>query len=234
MNLLPEEKLIWSAVVANSRMNRARKASGINSYEKEFKFKPEEYLEKKINENGKASWVDLCCGEGNALIQTAEYFQKKKLQDKIELTGIDLLDSFNPAGKNFNFLQFESMSVVDWNPNEKYDLITSVHGISYLGDKLKFLEIALGALNKDGLFIANLDLSNIKVANSTSDQVLKTLFKNNGIEYNAKTRILKRVGPVKFKTGLIYLGADDTTGPNYSGQEAVTSHYAIKNTMERG
>jgi len=45
MKLLAEKDLIWSPIVANSRMNRARKSSGVNSYEKEFKFKPENFLE---------------------------------------------------------------------------------------------------------------------------------------------------------------------------------------------
>ncbi len=45
MKLLTESELIWSPIVANNRMNRKRRASGINSYEKELKFKPETFLD---------------------------------------------------------------------------------------------------------------------------------------------------------------------------------------------
>lgn len=34
-------------------------------------------------------------------------------------------------------------------------------------------------------------------------------------------------GPASVRFGLRYLGADDASGPNYSGQPAVTSHYAL-------
>jgi hypothetical protein len=57
MQLLPEEKLVCSPVVANSRMNRSRNASGINSYEKEFLFKPEDYLLSTVKSKGR--WLDL-------------------------------------------------------------------------------------------------------------------------------------------------------------------------------
>ena len=35
-------------------------------------------------------------------------------------------------------------------------------------------------------------------------------------------------GPAEIDFDLLYLGADDTSGPNYSGQDAVTSHYSEK------
>lgn len=52
MKLLSEKELIWSTVVANSTMNRARNASGLNSYEKEFRSKPEQFLYKHIEQFG--------------------------------------------------------------------------------------------------------------------------------------------------------------------------------------
>jgi hypothetical protein len=55
MQLLPEEKMVWSPVGANSRMNRSRNASGINSYEKEFLFNPEDYLLSTIKSKGNAT-----------------------------------------------------------------------------------------------------------------------------------------------------------------------------------
>lgn len=69
MKLLTENELIWSDVVANNRMNRKRSASGVNSYEKDLKFKPEKYLNDWLKQQGHVKWLDLCCGEGNALLQ---------------------------------------------------------------------------------------------------------------------------------------------------------------------
>jgi hypothetical protein len=129
MKLIPENKLIWSPVVANSRMNRERNASGINSYEQEFKFKPEEFLEERIVRFGKASWLDLCCGYGKAMNQVAEYFIRKSLQNSIRFTGVDLVADFIEPALPKPFLVFEAGSVTDFEAKTKYDLITSVHGI---------------------------------------------------------------------------------------------------------
>ncbi|MGC4103095.1 methyltransferase domain-containing protein [Ferruginibacter sp.] len=223
--LLPEDKLIWSPVVANSRMNRQRNASGINSYEQEFNFKPEDFLASRIKSNGNTSWLDLCCGEGNALVQIAAYFYDKGLEQKIHLKGVDLLDTFPNINEKFSCISFETAAVVNYVPRQKYDLITCVHGIHYLGDKLKFLENAINALSSDGVFIGNLDLNNIIINNKNSGQWLSDFFKRSGITYNNKSRIIKKEGAAVVNFGLHYIGADDTSGPNYTGQEAVTSYY---------
>lgn len=228
MELLPEDKLVWSPVVANSRMNRERNASGINSYEQEFKFRPETFLESKIKESGQSSWLDLCCGQGKALQQTASYFYKRGIQENIALKGIDLLDSFPDPEKEITCLAFESKSVVDYVPDYKYDLITCVHGIHYLGDKLKVIETAINALKPGGMLIANLDINNVIIKGTDSNRFLKSFFKKNQISYNSRIKVLKRVGPANIKFNLTYLGADDTAGPNYTGQEAIDSYYAIK------
>jgi len=220
MSLLDEKTLIWSAVVANSSMNRDRKASGINSYEKEFKFTPAAFLEKKVKENGKASWLDLCCGSGFALIQTNTELTNMGLRQQVVLKGIDLLDTF-PAGAPGIF---EVTSVVDWQPDQAYDLVTCSHGLHYLGDKLKVIAMACSALTTNGLFIAHLDLQNIVVPGEFS---LKKLFAAHGIQYRSPARIISRTGTLAFHTGLQYLGADDQAGPNYTGQGAVTSHYNL-------
>src|ERR1700761_5688704 len=96
MKLLTEKELIWSAVVANNRMNRKRKASGVNSYERELKFGPEQYLNEVMVHSGQAKWLDLCCGEANALFQYAEDLAGRDSQEKAVLEGIDLVDDFRP------------------------------------------------------------------------------------------------------------------------------------------
>ncbi len=227
MKLLPEDKLVWSPIVVNSRMNRERNSSGINSYEQEFKFKPEEFLSSKIKEFGHTAWLDLCCGHGNALIQTANYFNKLGQQDLIKLKGIDLVDTFQIIAPDIKCVKFVSESLIDWKPDQLYDLITCVHGLHYLGDKLKVIENGIRALNPFGLFIANIDLSNIVIQGKSTKSYLKDLFEQHCLAYNSRRKVLERVGNADVKFNLNYLGADDNYGPNYTGQDSVTSYYAF-------
>ena len=227
MTLLPEDRLIWSPIVVNSRMNRERNSSGINSYEQEFKFKPEEYLASKIKEFGQASWLDLCCGHGKALIQTAEYFDKLDQQNVVTLKGIDLVDTFPTVDKNITCIELKSESLITWTPDQTYDLITCVHGLHYLGDKLKVIESSINALKPSGLFVANLDLGNIVLQGAKTNVYLKNSFKKYGVDYNSRTRVLKHIGGIAINFNLKYLGADDKYGPNYTGQDSVTSYYSV-------
>jgi trans-aconitate methyltransferase len=227
MRLLSDNELIWSAVVVNNRMNRERKASGINSYEKEFSFKPEAYIESLMTDKRPVAWLDLCCGKGNALKQAAEYFDSKQKQDRVFLHGIDLLDDFCTVGKNITCLHFETVPLTAWRPSRRYDLITCSHGLHYIGDKLRVIETAVASLTKNGFFIAHLDLDNISIANKKSSPFLKSLFKKVLVDYNSRKKILKAAGAAILSFDLMYIGADDTSGPNYTGQEAVTSYYEI-------
>ncbi|MBO9732872.1 MAG: class I SAM-dependent methyltransferase [Chitinophaga sp.] len=222
MLLLSEKDLVWSAVVANCSMNRDRNASGINSYEREFKLVPARFLEEIVQENGFASWLDLCCGSGLALAQTYDVLAQKGLQQQVYLKGIDLLDTFPPMMENTPGISFEVTSVVGWQPDRSYDLITCSHGLHYLGDKLQVIAMACKALTPNGYFIAHLDIKNISIPAPVS---LKQLFTTQGLAYNARTHLLTCKGPRNFKAGLTYLGADDQAGPNYTGQGAVNSHY---------
>ncbi|MBW8684626.1 methyltransferase domain-containing protein [Chitinophaga rhizophila] len=229
MELLSEGSLIWSAVVANTRMNRERNASGINSYEQEFRFRPQDILLEYIQQQGHVSWLDVCCGQGKALIQAADYLASRHLQGQALLFGIDLIDSFLPVPGNITCLTFDIQSAVDWQPKQCYDLITCVHGIHYVGDKLKVLSHIFTALSGNGRFYCNLDLQNVHIQGQKADY-LKQLFRKHHIDYNSRTKILSCQGPRMIDFGVTYLGADDQTGPNYTGQEAVTSHYVTSQT----
>lgn len=228
MKLLSENELVWSWVVANSKMNRKRNASGVNSYEKELKIKPEIFLEEYIRRFDSVKWLDICCGEGKALIQAAEYLATKGLQDKAILRGIDLVDAFQPIPSSITCIEFEVRSIVDWESTEQYDLITSVHGIHYIGDKLKVLSAILEKVNEQGVFIANLDLSNIHFLNGDADKHLKEIFKQNNIQYNSRTRLLTCKGPRQINFNVTYKGANDEVGPNYTGQDSVCSVYELR------
>jgi ubiquinone/menaquinone biosynthesis C-methylase UbiE len=174
MQLQSEHKLILSPTVANSRMNRARKASGVNSYEQDIFFKPEEYLQNIIAKDKSASWLDLCCGEGNALLQVYEYFSNTDQLDKIKLTGIDLIecDKFLP-----DQIKIYIGPVLDFNSSEKFDLITCIHGLHYVGDKLEAISKASTLLTTDGLFIANLDFNDFAIENTNTTAFLNAQLK---------------------------------------------------------
>jgi trans-aconitate methyltransferase len=225
MGLLQENELVWSPIVANTRMNRSRQASGVNSYEKEFKFAPERFLLDRINKNGSCSWLDICCGEGRALKQTFDYLVKLGLADSAVLHGVDILETSSKT--NSTGVTIFSESAVSWTPKEHYDLITCSHGLHYIGDKLRVVEKALGSLKSDGELYAHLDLSNIVIERAESSNLLKLKFKESGLGYNQRTKLLTRRGNADISFGLLYQGADDKAGPNYTGQDSITPHYKI-------
>lgn len=225
MKLLTEKELIWSDVVANNRMNRKRKASGINSYEKELNFKPESYLDTCREKKGHAKWLDLCCGEGNALLQYANELANKDHQERATLKGIDLVDEFQQIPTHITCLQFKVQSLTDWVPDDRYDLITCVHGLHYVGDKLKVLTEIMRALADDGIFLANLDVKSITVEGDAN--YLKNLFKENNIEYNSRRKIITCKGPRQIAIKYPYKGANDKAGANYTGQDAIDSYYGV-------
>jgi hypothetical protein len=76
-----DEELERSSVVANNAMNRERGLDGVNSYARDLGFHPL----KVLPPNG--SWLDLCCGRGNALIEAAQ-------RRTGNLVGVDLVDFF--------------------------------------------------------------------------------------------------------------------------------------------
>lgn len=227
MPFLSEAELLWSPVVANSSMNCSRQASGVNSYARELRVDPARFLADVAGRNGTAAWLDLCCGEGRALLQTAADVHAQGQQHRFRLLGVDLLDAFRPLPPELRCIRFEAASVVAWQAPQPFDLITCSHGLHYLGDKLRVLEQVAGWLSPQGLFVAHLDLANIHLEAPDSPARLRQLLRRAGFAYNARTRLLHRVGPAPVQFGLRYLGADDAAGPNYSGQPAVTSHYAL-------
>ncbi|MBX2841459.1 MAG: class I SAM-dependent methyltransferase [Flammeovirgaceae bacterium] len=219
-----DDELQWSPVVANNSMNRKRKATGINSYEKDTKFNPISFFEKKLSHKS-VKWLDLCCGEGNALIETAKYFQHKSFSYKPQFYGIDLVDFFS-KDKPDN-VSFQTLNLANWQPSEKYDLITCVHGLHYMGDKLGLIAKASRALTPEGIFIGNLDIKNILISDEKdSSKIIQSHFKKHGIQYNYRTKMLHIDGFSKLNTNFKFKGADDQAGSNYTGQEVVNSYYS--------
>jgi SAM-dependent methyltransferase len=206
-------------------MNRERELIGHNGYGREIGFDPVAWLTERAGSGQSVRWLDLCCGTGRALFEAAALFEQVGLQDAVQIVGVDLVGMFwhGPASP---CLRLVVASVHHWQPAERFDLITCVHGLHYLGDKLGAIERCLGWLVEDGLFAANLDLVNLRQENGKPlGRRVAQRFRASGIEYATRRRLLICRGRRDVHFGLESLGADDTAGPNCTGQAAVNSYY---------
>jgi SAM-dependent methyltransferase len=64
-----------------------------------------------------------------------------------------------------------------WETAERFDLVTCVHGLHYIGDKLGLLRRASGWLRDGGLVMAHLDYRNLRIngRRSSGGQIGKDL-----------------------------------------------------------
>jgi SAM-dependent methyltransferase len=136
--LLDDEALESSAVVANSAMNRERQLAGVNSYTRELGFNPLDWVTARIGQSPQTmiGWLDLCCGTGRCLLQAADTLARDGLDHLVTIVGVDLVDFFDPTPVQGAALQLTCASITSWSPPRRFDLITCVHGLHYLGDKL--------------------------------------------------------------------------------------------------
>ncbi len=227
MKLISDTDLNNSPVVANCQMNRERNLSGSNGYDVELRFAPLDFLSAIAGKRGNARWLDLCCGTGKALIEATEIADAN--ESPIEIVGVDLAGQFlKSASKRLNLIP---ASLTDWQPNEPFDLITCVHGLHYIGDKLGLLEKAPTWLTKNGRFAANLDLKSIRDQDQKSlGRVVATRLRSAEFQYSSRNKLIqfdnKSAEPLQANSlPFRYLGADDQVGPNYTGQPAVDSFY---------
>lgn len=225
--LLDDEVLERSPVVANNAMNRVRQLVGANSYAKDLGFDPLDPIRRRLAAgSATAAWLDLCCGSGRALVQAARCLQREGLADRVALVGVDLVDYFDPVGEERSALHLACASVTSWTPSRRFDLITCVHGLHYVGDKLLVLIRAAGWLTDDGLLVADLDPDSIRLPSgeAAGRRVIAALRKA-GFTYDARRRRISCVGRRDVSLAYAYLGADDRAGPNYTNQPAVHSYY---------
>lgn len=211
--LLDNAALARSSVVANCAMNRERQLTGPNSYTRELGFNPLERLT-----GPGAAWLDLCCGTGRALAQAADQRRQGVLM------GVDLVDAFVSAPDRS--VQFISADVTTWTTNQRFALITCVHGLHYLGDKLGVLSRAAGWLADDGLLIADIDLASVRLPDGRpAGRALTAALRRAGLSYDSRRRRITCSGRREVSLPYTYLGADDRAGPNYTNQPAVDAYY---------
>lgn len=226
MKFLNLDDLEQSSTVANSLMNRERNVAGTNSYHKDLRFDVLKFITTGLSRKPTMSWLDLCCGTGKALLQSAQKLNEAGLAEKVSLVGVDLVDGFFPKPESFYFLELVPASLSNWQPVHSFDLITCVHGLHYIGDKLDVVSRVVSWLTTDGMFLANLDLNNIKLDQPrSSNRYLASLLTNKRLHYDARRKILTCNGQKDIRFELMFLGADDQAGPNYTGQPAVNSCY---------
>ncbi len=224
--LLRNDELEASGTVANCRMNREREIAGTNSYAADLRMDVLGFLTERLEEQQTVAWLDLCCGSARALIQAAESLNQSGFGGRVRIDGIDLVGMFAEVPSSADSLNLQTTSVERWSPTTAYDLITCVHGLHYLGDKLGLLTRAVSWLTEEGLLVANLDLSNLKRTDGKrwSSHLARQL-RAAGIEYEPRHRLISRHGTLICEIPYTYAGADDNAGPNCTGQPAVNSYY---------
>jgi SAM-dependent methyltransferase len=228
MNLVSDDILERSAVVANCRMNRERNLVGSNGYDKELGLNQLDFLRERAASGRRPAWLDLCCGSGKALIEAARIVHAEGFGDRIEIVGVDLAGMFLTPDPGLDSLRLVEASLRTWRPVRQFDLITCVHGLHYIGDKLGLISRAASWVVEDGQFVANLDLDNLRIAdNSDARRKLVSELRRAGLALDRKRRRITSRGGKDLELPFRYVGADETTGPNYTGQPAVNSHYKI-------
>lgn len=150
-------------------------------------------------------------------------------QRRLELMGIDLVAGWPRLPPELQFVTFHAASLHDWQPSRTFDLITCVHGLHYLGNKLGLIEQILNWLAPSGRFAAHLDLANLRWRDGSSmNRTLLKRFREFDLTYNRRKLLLMADGPRRIDFGYRYLGADDDAGPNATGQRSVNSYYEIQ------
>jgi SAM-dependent methyltransferase len=226
VELQGDDELARSWVAANCSMQRGRALGGRDGYVRVLGLDPAAELVRLLAADAVRTvrWLDLCCGEARALLEAAETLRGRGLAGRARLTGVDLVE---PVGLNLPpEVSLVPESVSAWRPDDSFDLITCVHGLHYVGDKLGLLARAASWLAADGIFVATFDPSGIRLSDgSPAGRPLAAALRTAGFRYDGRTRRIDRRGYADVRLPFRYLGADDTAGPNYTGQPAVHSYY---------
>jgi SAM-dependent methyltransferase len=185
------------------------------------------FLQSRLDECGAASWLDLCCGSGQALVDAAVQLRADASRCSLSIHGIDLVSFFVSVPPACSFVNLKAASLRNWQATREYDLITCVHGLHYIGDRLGLISSAVSWLARDGLLLAHLDADNIRLAGTrpAGKQVIHDL-RAAGLSYAARWKLLRCSGRRVLTLPYEYIGADDQAGPNWTGQPAVNSYYA--------
>jgi trans-aconitate methyltransferase len=226
VHLAGDGELADSWVVANRDMNRGRRLTGRDGYARVLGTELLGVLVDRLAADPGATvhWLDLCCGRGTALLEAADLVRQRGFRGRVRFTGVDLVTGF-AAGPPPE-VRFVTAPVTTWQPDDHADLVTCVHGLHYVGDKLGLLTAAASWLTGDGLFTANFDTTSIRLPDGApAGRRLTAALRTAGFAYDARSHRIHRTGHAAVRLPYRYLGADDRAGPNYTGQPAVHSYY---------
>ena len=110
------------------------------------------------------------------------------------------------------------------------DLITCVHGLHYIGDKLGLLSHLSGLLADGGVFVGNIDPVNVRIDGVGSPgwrQVAKAAGGYKG-RLGYRDHILQMGSGGRIVFDVAYVGASVSEGPNYTGILVMDSWYGTK------
>src|SRR4029077_16266942 len=89
-------------------------------------------------------------------------------------------------------LRLVEASLRTWRPEGRFDLITCVHGLHYVGDKLGLIARAASWLTEDGMFVASLDLRNLKLADGRpAGRKVTSRLRRGGLGYDPRRRLIR-------------------------------------------
>jgi SAM-dependent methyltransferase len=207
-------------------MNRSRGLIGVNSYTKDLKFDVLDWLVDRQNAKGSAVWYDVCCGEARALFQAAEELDRRHLRD-VKLIGADLIQT---SRQTHDLITLIEGDVSTLTPAPEIDLITCVHGLHYIGDKLGLLSHLSGLLAPGGLFVGNIDPVNIRIGGQPAKGwgTIARLADAGKSRFVYKDHILKILDAGRIEFDVQYQAATISEGPNYTGITVMDSWYVRK------
>lgn len=232
---MTEGELETTSVVANRQMNRERELRGGNGYSRDLGFDAVSWLASRES----PSWLDMCCGTGRALLQA-----NAELGATCHIVGVDLVDFFW-SGAQQSGISFVVSPVRHFAPAERFNLITCVHGLHYVGDKLGALRHLRSLLKPGGLFVAHLDLNHVLINDVARPRWTARLLREAGFSWNARRHLISAsfdssqpLGPRQSASSSssswpVFLGAR-LAGPNYTGQPAVESCYSRSELVRLG
>jgi len=233
----PEERI--DDVVVNATMNRGRGLTGVNSYERELRrFDIAAFLRCRAESvpERRVRWLDACCGAGRALTEAADDWTSADWARRITLIGIDLYDGMPPDRNSEDGLRARFVVgdvLTHLPPQEPLDLVTCIHGLHYLPDKLAFLEQVYTRLVPDGgLLLAHLDPANVKLQDADNTPLWPRLLRHvrrQGISLKFRAHLIRLertlTSPATLSFGATYATRTVAPRPNYSGMIGVDSWY---------
>lgn len=209
--MLDEPALEATATVANNQMNRERRLLGPGGYERELGL---DIVGLLARSPGRARWLDLACGTGRALLDA------EALLPDAELVGVDLVDFFWPAPPGSR-VQRTVTPLRSFAPEGSFDLVTCVHGLHYVGDKLGTLLRMRSWLRPGGQLAAHLDLDTVRI---DGQRAQPALLRSLGLRWSGRRHLVTAIGPGAPAPAPRFAGAA-CEGVTWTGQPGVVSHY---------